>query len=521
MLLLLLLVAGVTNTLAQDVTISPTTGSLMAALTQEGESGSAAGNSSTWKHNQLALTLTVADFCNITSGGEIANPAGNLNTNSAGELTICGGNAPDVYMAISLPKGFRFTGYEMVIANNINGRSANGRNRPAQQKIFYETSDLSYLSRTTNMDYDNAEDYRNFNSINTAIGSNDAHYLAVARSKSSNAYVMRGANEDDEADFYVITRTSMATDGSDMGNHLYFRLSHASNAGVGITLKSARFYFTAEGNFNEEVAPEAKSGSITTEGKNYMFAPFTTGKLDLGDVSLDENGHYTYNYMNVRDLTANNVIYESGAVTTAGALPETPGEGGIYGVYNGGNYYYGLKNNKTDEYYFVECPTTAPTTSGEDSHVGFRITGAKVNFTFGQEQSAGTYPVTKEYEGFYIYSAVTYTSFGRTYTANLYLRANGQATTDKDYAAVWFIDENGYIRTGNQGGTYLTFTTPSNPSSTVRSVSVTTSVSNATIFTIPGSYINFNQGQTTYYLQGQYYNGSGSFRFQSNNGSPA
>lgn len=496
--------------MAQDVTISPSTGSLMAALTQEGESGSAAGNSSTWKHNQLALTLTVADFCNITSGGEIANPAGNLNTNSAGELTICGGNAPDVYLAVSLPKGFRFTGYEMVIANNINGRSANGRTRAAQQKIFYETSDLSYLARTTNMDYDNADDYRNFNSINTAIGSNDAHYLAVARSKSSNAYVMRGANEDDEANFYVITRTSMAADGSDMGNHLYFRLSHADNNGVGITLKSARFYFTAEGNFNEEVAPEAKPGSITTEGKNYMFAPFTTGKLDLGDVSLDENGHYTYNYMNVRDLTANNVIYESGAVTTAGALPETPGEGGIYGVYNGGNYYYGLKNNKTDEYYFVECPTTAPTTSGEDSHVGFRITGAKVNYTFGQSQSGGTYPVTKEYEGFYIHSSVTRN--GNTY--NLYYNSNGNVT--QNASTVWFIDEEGYIRTGNQGGTYLTWS----GTGSTRTIGITTSKASAKTFIVSGSYINFNEGQTTYYLQGQAggnWTITLSFRFNSNN----
>lgn len=521
MLLLLLLVAGVTNTLAQDVTISPTTGSLMAALTQEGESGSAAGNSSTWKHNQLALTLTVADFCNITSGGEIANPAGNLNTNSAGELTICGGNAPDVYMAISLPKGFRFTGYEMVIANNINGRSANGRTRYAQQKIFYETSNLSYLARTTNMDYDNADDYRNFTSINTAIGSNNAHYLAVARSKSSNAYVMRGANEDNEADFYVITRTSMAADGSDMGNHLYFRLSHADNNGVGITLKSARFYFTAEGDFNEEVAPEAKPGSITTEGKNYMLAPFTTGKLDLGDVSLDENGHYTYNYMNVRDMTANNVIYESGAVTTAGALPETPGEGGIYGVYNGGNYYYGLKNNNTNEYYFVECPTTAPTSSGEDSHVGFRITGAKVNYTFGQEQRAGTYPVTKEYEGFYIHSSVSYRNdWGENETANLYLRSNGEATTNKDFAAVWFIDEEGHIRTGNNGGTYLTWTGTGTGTRTVSTINSSTS---AKTFTIPGGYIAFNEGQSTFRLQGQYYRSGwdyvSNFRFNSNNSS--
>ena len=503
--------------MAQDVTISPSTGSLMAALTQEGEIGSAAGNSSTWVHNQLALTLTVSDFCNITDGGEIKNPAGNMNQNSSGELTICGGDGPDVYLAISLPKGFRFTGYEMVIANNINGRTANGRNRAAQQKLFYETTDLSYLARTTSMSYSEADDYRNFNAINTAIGNNDAHYLAAARRLSSDDnstnYVMRGANEDDEADFYVITRTSTAQDGSDMGNHLYFRLSHADNAGVGITLKSARFWFTAEGSFKEDVAPEAKPISITTTGVNYMYAPFTTGKLDLGDVSLDDNGHYTYKYYNVRDLKANNVIYESGAVTATGELPETPGAGGIYGVYNDGKYYYGLKNNATDAYYFVETPTFAPSGNGSDAPVAFRITKAKVNYTFGVEDDGGTYPATKEYEGFYITSTVT-----RNYeTYVLYLTSSGGATTNTNNRAIWFIDEEGYIRTGTNGGTYLTWT---DQSTSIKAVSTTNNKNDAKKFIQSSSNITFNLNNSTYYLQGQlqgsYYNLTPSFRFNNN-----
>lgn len=494
--------------MAQDVTISPSTGSLMAALTQEGESGSKAGNSSTWKHNQLALTLTVADFGNITAGGEIANPAGNMNTNSAGELTICGGNSPDVYMGISLPKGFRFTGYEIVIANNINDRTANGRNRSAQQKIFYETSDLLYLAATTDMNYDNNNDYSYFTQINTAIGNNDAHYLAVARRKSSDDnstnYVMRGANEDDEADFYVITRTSTALDGSDMSNHLYFRLSHRDNAGVGITLKSARFYFTAEGNFTESVSPEVNGSSITTTGVNYMYAPFTTGKLDLGDVSLDDNGHYTYKYYNVRDLKANNVIYESGAVTAAGALPATPGAGGIYGVYNDGKYYYGLKNNATNAYYYVETPTMAPTSAGDgsESPVGFRITGAKIHYAYGVDATGGSQPIYDYYDLFTI-SVTTSGYNSRTY----YVGADASATTNSSNAALWFMDEEGYIRSEN-GQIYL--------ASNSSYLTTTDNKNNAIACEFYGGNIR-QKGTTNLWLRysGSYY---GDFRFQNNTG---
>lgn len=494
---------------AQDVTISPSTGSLMAASTQEQEGGSAAGWSSTWKHKQLALTMSISDFCNLTEGGETANPSGNFleyGGNYIFDNAWC-----DAYITISLPKGFRFTGYEIVLANDISG-TISGFTFSGQRKIFYETSDLSYLARATSMNYDEVNDYLNFNDINAAIGNNDNHYLAVARSKSSNNYVMRSQTESGEGNYYVISRTSM--DQSDMSNHLYFRLSSESRNYSAVRIVSARFYFTAEGSFTENVAPKAKASSITTTGVNYMNAPFTTGKLDLGDIKLDENGHYTYNYRNVRDLTANNVIYEDGAEGTAKKLPDEPGAGGIFGVYNGGQYYYGLKNNT----YFVECPTTAMTAGGQEGPIGFRITGAKVHCAYGQDQSSNNYAVTKEYEGFYITSSVTYNNTMHT----LYLDDDGDATESMSSANVWFMDEDGYIRTGNTGGTYLTW---SGTTGGTRTVLTTNNKSEAKTFTKVGSYINFNLEQTTFYLQGQYYRtGSGwsaqtvrRFRFNSNN----
>jgi len=138
--------------------------------------------------------------------------------------------------------------------------------------------------------------------------------------------------------------------------------------------------------------------------------------------------------------------------------------------------------------------------------------------TFGVEDEGGTYPATKEYEGFYIHSTGTY--YGETW--NLYLRDNGEATTNKNNAAIWFIDEKGYIRTGSQGGTYLTYSGTGN----TRTVSTTTSETSAKMFNDPSSHIAFNEGQTTYQLQGQYYYQSGwgggwvtNFRFNSNSSS--
>ena len=156
--------------MAQDVTISPSTGSLMAALTQEGEAGSAQGWSSTWKHEQLALTLTVSDFCNTKKGGEMANPAGNIILDSEQNLyVVAEGPACDLFFSVSLPKGYKFTGYEIVLLNNITGRTISGAEIRNANKIFFETDDLSRNVGTTQMVYNDANDYTYYSTIRDEI----------------------------------------------------------------------------------------------------------------------------------------------------------------------------------------------------------------------------------------------------------------------------------------------------------------------------------------------------------------
>lgn len=86
--------------MAQSVTISPSTGNLVAALSNDQSSsytevGFARGWSALWRHEQLPMNLVVADVPDLTEGGEIENPAGNLNTDGNGHLHIIGGNASD------------------------------------------------------------------------------------------------------------------------------------------------------------------------------------------------------------------------------------------------------------------------------------------------------------------------------------------------------------------------------------------------------------------------------------------
>ena len=475
-MMLALLVMGVSNVFAQDVTISPSTGNLMAAYTQEGEVGSEYGWSSTWKHKQLALSVNVADEYTLTSGGELSNPAGNMGLNG-NYYVVYGGVYSDLYMTVSLPKGYRFTRYEIVLQNNATGIKVTNRSSiEAQQKIFYETDDLSYLKGTEEGAYGGFEDYLMFSEINNAVSNNNSHILAVA--KHGNTYVMSNSTDNNE---YTITRSGTA---NDMKNHLYFRLSHRNNSFAGVTIKSAHFYFTAEGNFEDEMFT-----TPTNTGVTYMKSPFTTGKLDLGVIEKDEYGHFTYDYRNVRDLKANNIIMQDDACTD-GVLPATAPAGNITSLYNGGKSYYGLKN----DIYFVECPVDATDVNNYTSPIGFRIVGAKVYYSYGKKQTNAT-------TGFYI-----------TYNGQ-YLGTDGLA----EKPTLWQIDNDGYIYTSD--GIYLS-------RNTGRYLTFTTSKQNT--FSIDSNgYITYKQKNTTYYLNystasgGGYFNNDYKFQFTNRANNPA
>uniref|UniRef100_A0AB33JBW1 Uncharacterized protein n=1 Tax=Prevotella sp. GTC17260 TaxID=3236796 RepID=A0AB33JBW1_9BACT len=391
------------ESLAQNVTISPSSGKLVAGLTYDGEIGFERGWSSLWRHNQLPLTLTVSDKALVTESGVLKDPAGDIILDESQDRYVIMSGAPlntEFHMGISLPKGYRFTGYRIVLLNNVNGKEF-GQTRIANlRKIFYETNSK-------------------FDTNNT---------LATTGN-------IPGNNDNQE---YVIERTSKTE--TDMGNNLYFLMHHFQEGFYGITIKSCELYFTAEGAFDCAVAPGSPL-EIVSVGKNMIGSPFETSKLDLGEIKPNSKPgrptYYSYDFRNVRELTANNWLYQADAVV-GGKLPENAGEGSIQALKNGNSLYYALGNNT----YYIETPTSTLSQEGAKIPLGYRITGAKIKYYYGTPTSAGPVTYDGDLGGFYI----TYRNGRRTY----YLQTNGAWG---DRRVLWNLNGNasgtGKIYSGN------------------------------------------------------------------------
>lgn len=392
-LLFLLCLYG--HTQAQNVTISPKTGKLMAALTEDHEVGFQNGWSSLWRHDQLPLSLTVADYPDLTPSGELKRPAGNIAIEN-NELVLLGGMTRNLYMEVSLPKGYRITGYTLVMKNNLNGKTVRGMKLGSVTKKMYETN-------------------KDFN-----LGS------AKTTSEQIGKY-------NEETKEYTIKRTSMTKD--DMGNQLYFCLDKGNaNAYFGVTIKHFELHFTAEGDFTEHVAPV--SVSDIQSPVSYYEMPFTTSKLDIGPIKPNsKNGsktYYSYNYKNVADLTANIIIYQQAAVNAKKEAADVAASKHISAFVMDNKTHFGLGNDT----YFVETPTTATTTHGDNLLLGYRIVGAKFNCAYAKDRKYSEFKI--HYKKF----------LGSTY----YLTETGGTSTNAAQAAKWFIDDTGYMRIGN---TYL------------------------------------------------------------------
>ena len=402
---------------AQNVTISPQTGSLVAALTYDGEVGFSGGWAAMWRHEQLALSLTVSDDPYLTVGGEIANPAGNL-YNKNGQLVVLGGEVNDGYMVLSLPKGYRITGYTLVLQNNNVGVNFPGYGTIGRvEKSFYETNS-SY-------------DYVN--------------YKAVAKSANNNT-TMSSRSETTE---YVIERTSQ--DEQDMSNQLYFRLRlHEHNSAYAVlTIKSFVVYFTAEGTFEAEVVP----GSVG-QATSCTTAPFNTSKIDIGSLkqeTKDGATYFAYNYNNVQDLVAYNYLYQQDAIEN-GVPTDVAENKTIYPVKVDGKKLYALGNNT----YYIEPPVEITTSSGNVAPIGYRVVGALFNYLWGTETTGGEKTDTYYY--------IKFTSGGTDY----YLNTQGKFTKTK---VAWELNGN-YIHSGDK---YLCYSTRTTWGGTIYSVSIGTS----------------------------------------------
>lgn len=364
-------------------------------MTYDNEVGFEKGWSALWRHNQLPLSLHVSDKPDLTASGVLKDPAGNIRLDTKRNLyVLMGGSSVTTHMSITLPKGFRFTGYRIVMLNDMNGKTFGGFTLASISKRMYETnSSFNYSSPL------------------------------------ASTAVMSGTNDSEE---YVIERTSKTE--ADMGNNLYFYFWRESDNYYGATIKSIELYFTAEAEFEAEGVPGAPD-EIISDGVNMVGSEFTTGKLDLGVVKPNTKSgvtYYSYDYQNVIDLTAKNWLYQEDAVTD-GKLPETAGRGNIQVLRNDGKLYYALGNGT----YYIETPTETKNQNGKSIPLGYRITGAQINAHYGTQAAS---------------SSITYDGktgtilagwLGMTYR----LKTDGTWTTGT--GAQWTLTKTGKLQSGN------------------------------------------------------------------------
>ena len=299
-------------------------------------------------------------------------------------------------MEVSLPKGYRITGYTLIMKNNLNGQLIKGMQFGNVTKRMYETNEKFELNN------------------------------AKATSEEISGY-----NESNKE--YKISRTSNAN--GDMGNQLYFCFDKRGvSEFFGATIKYFEIHFTAEGDFTEHVVPVSVSDIQTPV--SYYEMPFTTSKLDIGPIKPNtkhNKTYYSYDYKNVKDLTANMLIYQKDAVNGDKQAANVAANKNIYAFEMDGKTHFGLKNDT----YFVETPTSATTTHGDNLLLGYRIVGAKFNCSYAKDKTFTLFTVSRS--RWQLIGGTTY----------YYLTAQGRTSNNASEAANWFINDYGYMCTGS------------------------------------------------------------------------
>ena len=315
---------------AQTVSISPKTGNVISAASYSDESH-LAGFGGAWVHGQLPMTLVSSDKSGLTGNGLMKEHANNVGV-SDGSLVFASGKSAEVinHLSLSLPKGYRFTSYKIVMDYDDDG----------EQASTFKEMDAA------------------FSKVNKSV--------AVSRGTT-------GA---------VLQRTSMSD--ADMGNILYFRQDHPTGmARVKVTSFVVTFECTDQ--FSEALRPASLSSAVSC-----VALPFQTQRVDFGQIKKStaaSSGYtsYKYNYNNVKDLAANFLFYDEAGIVGGTAVPGTEGDKAIQAVgRKDGRAYMGLKNNT----YWLESPTEALSQDGKTKlPLGYRIVGARVLFSNGVSAS--------------------------------------------------------------------------------------------------------------------------------------
>lgn len=130
---------------AQTVSISPKTGNVISASSYGTESHQK-GFGGAWVHNQLPLTLITSDEATLKESGLMSVHANNVSAQDGKLIIISGEGNTCNHMSLSLPKGYRFTSYKMVI--NSNNTSVVSTTLKEMDATFTDTKESVTIQRT-------------------------------------------------------------------------------------------------------------------------------------------------------------------------------------------------------------------------------------------------------------------------------------------------------------------------------------------------------------------------------------
>lgn len=416
---------------AQTVSISPKTGNVISVASYEDESHLDKFGG-VWVHNQLPMTLVTSDKSDLMESGMMKEHANNVAVVDDCLVFASGSPVTTVnHMSLSLPKGYRFTGYKIV--------------------MDYDEKDSKAPSTFKEMDG------------------------TFKKLKGSSVTVSRGDKGK------ILQRTSL--NNTDMGNILYFYQEHTEGM-ARVKVTSFVVTFECTGKFNESL--HAGVAELTNP-VSCIALPFQTHRTDLGKIEETTNEKYTsykYDYKNVKDLSADFLLYDESGVVSGTAVPNTVGDKSISSVnYNGQLTFVGLKNNT----YWLETPTDAITQNGTRTPVGYRIVGARLLYA-NNAQSIGF----KKGDNIYI-----------TDGNGRYMNSSLEFTKTK---VEWTYDVDGKVSTRSGNKTYyLRHYTGSLFNPTV-SLSTTTRANQASVYNTKGLNLFYGSVENAYLIS---YNAKG------------
>ena len=236
MTMLALLASFHATLMAQTVNISPKTGNVISAVSYKGEAHEA-NFGGAWIHNQIPLMLLTSDKADLSEYGLMKEHANNVSANGSGLRVVSGANDVKNHMTLSLPKGYRFTSYRIVMSNSAQ-------------------SDVNTTFKEMNADFTTA-----ITSVSLGNHNNTTNEYSLSRTASSSA---------------------------DMGNILYFLQDKGSGTSY-VDIKAFEITFECADPFTETLTPSATIAS----GVDCLLIPFSTCRTDLGQVELSTNNHYT------------------------------------------------------------------------------------------------------------------------------------------------------------------------------------------------------------------------------------